>query len=145
LQDLHRDSLVDFVHPQGFGYVKDRRHVAGYQAHQFSRAPEPPPPWRLQTLDLVGLVVHEAPVAYVSAHLPRMDELREAPTRSLDAFESAGLASLRGGEDLVVREANGSLRMLGAIRSTKRCVECHGGERGDLLGCFSYTFRRPVP
>jgi hypothetical protein len=146
LLELHRDGLMDFLHPAGFGYLKDHRSVAGFQAHHFSRAPKPVPYYlRLQTLDLVGLVVHEAPVAYVSAHLPRMDELREAPTRPLDGFESAGLAALRGGEDLVVREANAALRMLGAIRSTKQCLACHGGERGDLLGCFSYTFRRPAP
>ena len=29
--------------------------------------------------------------------------------------------------------------MLGAIRSAKQCVQCHGGQRGDLLGAFSYT------
>jgi hypothetical protein len=24
----------------------------------------------------------------------------------------------------------------------KQCVSCHGGERGDLLGAFSYSLRR---
>jgi hypothetical protein len=81
-------------------------------------------------------------VAYLSDNLPRMDELREAATRPLDVFETAGLASLRGGEDLFVRESADGLRMLGAVRSLKQCVNCHGGERGDLLGAFSYTLRR---
>ncbi len=31
--------------------------------------------------------------------------------------------------------------MLGAVRSAKQCVKCHGGSRGDLLGAFSYTLR----
>jgi len=48
-----------------------------------------------------------------------------------------GLAALRKGEDLYVRED----RMLGSIRSTKQCIACHGGERGVLLGAFSYTLR----
>jgi len=47
------------------------------------------------------------------------------------------LATLRKGEDLYVRED----RMLGSIRSTKQCIACHGGERGVLLGAFSYTLR----
>src|SRR5262249_52375121 len=91
---MHADNVLDFVYPVGFGYVKDRRNVAGFQAHQLSFPPEPAHSWQLQHLDLVGLLLHEKPVAYVSAHLPRMDELREAPTRALDVFETEGLASL---------------------------------------------------
>jgi len=32
--------------------------------------------------------------------------------------------------------------MLGATYGAKQCVACHGGERGDLLGVFSYTLQR---
>jgi hypothetical protein len=142
LYDLHWNSLTDFVHPEGFGYVRDRGHVAGFQVHQFSRTPKPGESWRLQTLELVGLALHDAPVVYVSPHLPRMDELREAPTRPPDAFEAAGLESLRSGEDLVVGGTADGLRMLGSLRSTEQCLACHGGERGDLVGAFSYTLRR---
>jgi hypothetical protein len=144
LYDIHQDSVADFINPPGFGYVKDRQRVAGFQAHQFSKTPEAKP-WRLQTLDLVGLVVHEEPVVYISAHLPRMEELREAPLRSLDDFETTGLATLQAGEDLYVREGAEVRRMLGAIRSTKQCLSCHGGQRGDLLGAFSYTFAASKP
>jgi hypothetical protein len=138
---LHVSGVADFVHPRGFGFLKDRRHVAGFQAHQFSEAPEPTERWRVQRLDLVGLLLHPQPVAYLCDHLPRMDELRQAPTRSLDAFETAGLESLRRGEDLHVVSTPGGLRMLGAIRSARQCVECHDGQRGHLLGAFSYTLR----
>ena len=129
----------DFINFENFGYVKDRRHVAGFQSHRFSKVPEPTDGWRIETLDLVGLLLHEKPVAYVSANLPRMDELKKAPTRPLDRFETGGLKKLRGGEDLVTAEAGANLRMFGAIRSAKQCVDCHGGQRGDLLGAFSYT------
>ena len=139
LLDLHRAGLLDFINFENFGYVKDRRHVAGFQSHRFSKVPEPTDGWRIETLDLVGLLLHEKPVAYVSANLPRMDELKKAPTRPLDRFESGGLEKLRGGEDLVTAEAGANLRMLGAIRSARQCVDCHGGRRGDLLGAFSYT------
>lgn len=136
---MHADGVLDFVHPDGFGYVKNRRQVAGFQPHQFSRTPEAGPAYRLRALDLVGLVVHPEPVAYVSALLPRMDELREAPTRPLTPFEAAGLAELRGGDDLYARELpGGAVRLLGAVRNAKQCQGCHGGYRGDLLGAFSY-------
>lgn len=139
---LHLDGVADFVNPGGFGFFKDRRHVAGFQSHQFSQAPSVSGEWKLQTLDLVGLVVHDRPIAYVSANLPRMEELRKAPTRPLDDFEAAALEDLHRGEDLVVREGDGGRRMLGAVRSIKQCVPCHEGQPGDLLGAFSYTFTR---
>jgi hypothetical protein len=145
LYQTHQGSVLDFANPQGFGFFKDRRHVAGFQAHQFSRLPESAKPWTVRRVELVGLLMHEQPVAYVSEHLPRMDELRKAPTRSLDGFETSGLARLRQGEDLVVGETSGRVQMLGAIRSAKQCLGCHEGARGDLLGAFSYSLRRSDP
>jgi hypothetical protein len=142
---LHEKGVVDFVNPSGFGFFKDRRHVAGFQPHQFSEVPATPERWALRTLDLIGLAMHEKPVAYVSANLPRMDELREAPTRPPDAFEAAGLAALRRGETLFIRHSDGGLRALGAIRSVRQCISCHGGARGDLLGAFSYAFAGVKP
>jgi hypothetical protein len=142
---MHQSNLLDFVNVSGFGYVNDRRHVAGFQSHRFSKQPEPVELWKLQTLNLVGLVMYDKPVAYVSDNLPRMDELREAPTRSLDPFELRGLAALRGGEDLFARQTPDGLRMLGALRCAQQCADCHGATRGHLLGAFSYTFARGEP
>jgi hypothetical protein len=141
LRGLHEDSILDFVHLRGFGYVKDRRHVAGFQPHQFSQVPQAKR-WRVRAIDLVSLLLHDPPVAYVSANLPRMDELRQAPTRPLDVFESAGLARLGAGEDLFIHATDKGVRMLGALRATRQCLACHGCERGDLLGAFSYTLQQ---
>jgi len=122
--DTHQAGIVDFANPGGFGLVKDRQHVAGFQGHQFSKVPRSADSW----------------VVYISDHLPSMDELRAAPRRPLDDFETLGLAALRNGDDLFMRQNNEGRRLLGAIRNARRCLECHGGERGDLLGAFSYTF-----
>ena len=139
LLSLHNQGLLDFVNPRGFGYVKDRRHVAGFVAHGFSDAPPGAPRWAVERIDLIGLLVHPEPVAYVSDQLPAMDELRGAPTRALDAFEAAALDALRGGQTLYLGPPGERPRMLGAIRSARQCVGCHGGDRGDLLGAFSYS------
>ena len=157
---MFEDSVKDFVFARGWGFLKDRGHVAGFVPHRFSKVPTPtsrpnvqdnegqfgpvPEPavhWRVRTLDLVGLLLHDEPVVYVSDHLPRMDQVRAAPTRPLDKLEALGLATLDHGEDLFISRDGDGLRMLGAIYSTKQCVACHGGERGDLLGAFSYTFQ----
>lgn len=142
LTSIHLFSVMDFANPRGYGYVKNRREVAGFRSRYFQDKPADPPRMILNTLDLVGLLMHEAPVAYVSEHLPKMDELRDAPTRELDAFEQLGLKEIQQGEDLYARESDATLRLLGAIRATKQCTTCHACDRGDLLGAFSYTLKR---
>jgi hypothetical protein len=142
LHRLHEGSVVNFANPNGFGYFRSRRKVAGFQPHQFSRVPEPAKQWQVQAVELVGLLRHKEPVAYVSVRLPSMEELRGAPTRPLDSFEASGLAALHRGEDLYVGGTGDGVRLLGAVRSARQCVECHGGQRGDLLGAFSYSLSR---
>jgi hypothetical protein len=139
LGGLHFDGVLDFVRPRGFGYVKDRRNVAGFQSHGFTKVPEGGSAlrWEVARVDLVGLLRHPGPVVYLSDKLPQMDALKGAPTRPLDPFEAEGLEALRKGGELHVR----GHRMLGAVRATKQCLDCHGGNRGDLLGAFSYTLR----
>jgi hypothetical protein len=133
----HSSNVLHFVNPTGFGFMKDPKRFVGFQGHQFNKLPEPVP-WKLKRLELLGLLLAEEPRVYVTAMLPRMEEIRAAPTRALDVFEAAGLAKLHGGEELYIREAPEGVRMLGAVRSVKQCINCHGGERGDLLGAFSY-------
>lgn len=139
-QESHRLAVFGFANPRGFGLQDDNRRVVGFQSHGFSASPPPPRMLTLRKLDLIGLVLHDEPTAYVSDRLPGMEELADAPTRPLDEFESEGLKVLQGGEDLYVRKAPELVRLLGSVRSGKQCVSCHGGRRGDLLGVFSYHF-----
>ena len=137
---LHTGGMRDFVNPQGWGYVKDRTRVAGFLSHRFSKVPEAQT-WRVQRIELVGLLKHPEPVVYLSDRLPAMAELQKAPTRPLDAFEAAGLDAVRKGDDGFAARRGEVVRFVGGIRSAKQCVECHGGARGDLLGAFAYTLR----
>ena len=145
LSDLLEESILDFVNYRGFGYFKDRRHVSGFQVHEFSQTPKPARRWKLQSLELVSLLLHEDPEVYVSTHLPQMNKLHNVPTRPLDGFESFALSQLRKGEDLFTSQGGEGVRMLGALRSTKQCAPCHGCERGTLLGAFSYSLSPDSP
>jgi hypothetical protein len=138
LLPVHDDNTVDFLNPLGFGYIRDREHVAGFQPHQFHDGPRAPQPWRVNRLELVGLLKYEEPVVYLSMNFPRMDELSQAPTRSLDGFEKEALAGLSRGEDLMVQETPQQMRMLGSLRAGQQCLRCHRVQRSDLLGAFSY-------
>jgi hypothetical protein len=141
---LHRDSIANFLSPTRFGYAKDRRHVAGFQSHQFGLplgvtiTKAPAKQYRLQKLELVSLLTHDEPAVYVTENLPRMDKVRDVPVRSLDEFERSGLQRLWQGDDLKVSEEGNRVRLLGSIRAGKQCLVCHDAQRGDLLGAFSY-------
>lgn len=136
--DFHTDNIANFVNFKGLGYFKSRREVTGFVPHAFQYPPKPKPQYTLERLELVGLVRNAEPAVYVSEFLPRMTELDAVTTRPADGFEAAGLTRLAAGEDLVANAVGSKVRLLGAIRNMTACVECHGGQRGDLLGAFSY-------
>jgi hypothetical protein len=143
LWTMHREGYLDFLNPKRFGYVKDHRSAAGFQPHEFSRLPYlPEKTWRIERLELVSLLKHDEPVAYLSQHLPRMQDLQETKIRSLDAFEKEALLALQQGADLKVDQASSRIQMVGSVRAAQQCLKCHNAERGDLLGAFSYTLRK---
>jgi hypothetical protein len=148
---MHQDGLINFVNALGFGYVRDRDHVAGFQPHGFGHPgrfrdtglpPRPPERWRLRRIELVSLLKYDRPAVYLSDNLPRMEDLSDARPRPLDAFETSALPALQGGEDLMATTTGSTMRVLGALRAMRQCVSCHNAERGDLLGAFSYELRR---
>jgi hypothetical protein len=149
LDFFHFFTTDEFLNPDGFGYIRDRQHVAGFISHRFVHYPVNRPAssygvghWRFESLDLISLLKHPEPVAYVSKHLPRMDELRDAPTRPLDELEAEHLAKLRAGEEVSSAQGPRRVRMMGAIRARADCLKCHSVEPNELLGAFSYDLRR---
>jgi len=145
LVGMHTFGVADFVNPRGFGYRDASGRVAGFESHRFSELPTADRaslvPWQLARVELVSLLKSPEPRVYVSEHLPRMVELRDAPTRKPHPFEATAVTDLRQGEDLVTHQDGGQLFVVGALRAGERCLDCHQGSRGDLLGAFSYEFR----
>jgi hypothetical protein len=101
--------------------------------------------WLLRSLELVSLLKHESPVAYISSYLPDMEKLANVETRSLHPFEKESLPRLEFDEDLVIAARTNEIRLLGSIRASASCLKCHEVELGTLLGAFSYHLTRAVP
>jgi hypothetical protein len=143
----HDGGLSDFLYPEGFGYMRDRNQVAGFQAHGFRYlgvAEHEKWRWRVQHILLIGMMRQESPVVYLTDRLPSMEQIREGKTRAPDLFETAGLAALKDGEDLYLARKGDTVRMLGAVRATRTCQQCHDVSVGQMLGSLSYTLR-PAP
>jgi hypothetical protein len=129
-------------------YIKTpRTAVSGFTAHRFdagysSSEGERLAPWRLERLELVSLLKFKEPRVYRSENLPQMDELRDAPTRPLDEFESTALPKVRTGKQIVAEARGPNLRALGPLPYRNECGNCHHPPRDELLGAFSYRFGR---
>ena len=151
LEALHQAGHGDFLDPERMGYVRDREHVAGFVGHGFSQSPTVKKDvaeleqWQLVKLELVSLLKHAEPVAYLSESLPQMDRLQDVPTRPLDAFERQAIEQLRADKDLVVDAQPARVRMVGSLRATNDCRACHQVPRGTLLGAFTYELLPAVP
>lgn len=150
LWGLHLTGAAGFVNADGFGYVKSLDAVAGFQSHQFRNMPETPvhqdneqtARWMINRLQLVSLLKHDEPRVYLTDNLPRMEEIVKAPTRPLSGFERKGLAVLDRGGDLSIDGGPTRIRMIGSLRATQQCLECHNAKRGHLLGALSYELVR---
>ncbi|MCY2982171.1 MAG: hypothetical protein NTY15_00865 [Planctomycetota bacterium] len=101
--------------------------------------------WLLRSLELVSLLQHDTPVAYVSSYLPDMEKLANVETRPLHSFEKESLPKLEFDEDLVIAARTNEIRLLGSIRASASCLKCHEVETGTLLGAFSYHLTRALP
>jgi hypothetical protein len=146
LVEMHRAGTGDFLDPERMGYVDKSGRVAGFSSHLLSSIPsinhqEPTQAWETTRLELVGLLVYDEPVVYVTEHLPRLEELQKAATRELDDFERQALDELQTEKDLVTDIGSNKIRMLGALRAGNDCLECHNVPRGQLLGAFSYELQ----
>src|SRR5262249_368563 len=142
LATIHQEGLRDFASPPPAPPPNVPPGVILVPAKGV--APTKKKNWEIKALDLVGVVMHEQPVVYVSEKLPDMNKLKETPTRQLDYFELAGLEKLHKGEELFVRGKEDTIRMLGAVRAAGKCLKCHDVPDGTLLGAFSYTLRPAV-
>ncbi|MBA4019509.1 MAG: hypothetical protein C0483_20280 [Pirellula sp.] len=146
---LHRASREAFLSPSQFGYIENVDRVAGFASHGFNWRPEQnaniPDTWKTVRLELLSWLKHDEPRVYVSEKLPRMEELSSTKTRDLDRFETSALEQLKGGEELQTASTPNRIVMLGALRASNSCLQCHSVPHGTLLGAFSYELHRDPP
>ena len=73
---------------------------------------------------------------------PMRNALKESDKKALGPFETEAMAKLRAGEQTVMGAEAGKPMLIGAIRATTECLECHKVKEGTLLGAFRYPLER---
>jgi hypothetical protein len=149
---MQAEFLKRFLDAPGFGMrrvlVPEYHRPAPYLVWNEQRFAVKPP-------ELIGLEEHDDPVAYVlpfgsfaKADFTNKLSRSLVKTRELNSFEAAALDRLRRGQSIIAEERAETgetippelrLRVLGAIRATSDCLDCHSGGEGKLLGAFSYV------
>ncbi|MBL8891831.1 MAG: hypothetical protein JNL67_17785 [Planctomycetaceae bacterium] len=143
---IHLNSFIDFLDPTTLGEKMETNQYLRFKSHRIAIKPrsiEAPKTYTLERLELIGLLLHEGPVVYVTHDLPDMSTISsgEITTRAMSSFESDALVRILGGESLVVENEGENLRMVGALRAIDQCIDCHQVKSGELLGAFSYEYR----
>ena len=157
LSRLSRQGTYQFGDRGRTGLVRSKAEVAGFQGHEVqnlwsnelginltepSQFSDATVRWKVNRMELVSLLAHDEFGVYVSESLPKMNELNEAEIRKFDEFEFSALGKLFKGDDVVLAATANRIRMLGALRATPDCLECHSVKNGDLLGALSYELLR---
>jgi len=146
------------------GLVAKTSHVAGFETHRVKLTDawsgnlpasvgqhsgdetemEEDTVWKINRIELIGLLMHDEPCAYQTENLPNMEELGTdtAKTRELNKFEAEAIEKLKSDEEVLVRATLNRILMVGAIRAQKSCLQCHASKVDDLLGAFSYEILR---
>jgi len=150
IQLMHADKAEHFVAVKGFGA---RRVISMFDMNHFSLAAKSNnEKWKVTNIDVVGNLTHR-PRTYMTKDIVSRKELTNVPTRMMDEFETKNLEKLRkalAGPEFVKnpaaefatwKEEDGGVRILGSLRATKGCLECHTAKEGQLLGALSYTLR----
>jgi len=91
--------------------------------------------YKLERVELVGVAMHDKPVAFTrAAHGSKFLE-----PRPLTISEERALVELASGETISVHSDKTGRRVVGALRAKQECLHCHAGYKaGDLLGALSY-------
>jgi hypothetical protein len=141
IEQMHAAYVEKFIQSSGFGVsrmgpsdLRDRFElVLKGQPHVVKK------------VELIGLVQHPEPTAYVIFSIPPQKAFstnymaQHVKTRALTTFETDALIELRSGRNDVLGTHDGSVALLGAVRAQEKCLKCHDGKARNLLGAFSYS------
>ena len=137
--DMHDFYVESFVKSEGFGF---RRMLSADDLKRSWTIALAGVPLRVDGLQLISLLEHDDPVAYVTEGITNKKLIQTANTRPLSEFEKSSLERLQAGEEMAFDAHASQPVVVGAVRARKQCLSCHDAKVGDLLGAFSYRLSK---
>ena len=139
--EAHERAIRSFVASQGFGISRMRR-MDYWNEHSIVLEGSRYVPWEIK---LVGLTAEKGFRYFESSHPPLKREIGIAAHRQLSEAESTAVDEIKLRDSPLVKvpfagkdHERGAIRVMAPIRASQKCLECHRGKAGDLLGAFDY-------
>jgi hypothetical protein len=152
LRGFHEQCVKSFVDQPGFGM---NRMGPLHRPGQFPKTITLPPEsigsesdtlagqtFEVVSVELIGLVMHPEPLVYLNA--PLKAPLYRPQTRPVNDFEKQSLPTINKENLLTIQADAKEIRMVGAINSQAKCINCHQDAKSETLGAFSYVLRPAV-
>jgi len=147
-EEMHDFFVASFVSSEGFGDSRTPRPLARQNELDISGKL-----YHIGHVELISLgdgaglsskgsarpPARGEPFAYATMNDPTRRMLKDAKYRELSKPEMEALVTLKaGGESTIIGSTEHPV-LVGALRATESCLECHNGKEHDLLGAFSYS------
>lgn len=139
-QAMHEYFLQRFVESQGFG---DERMV-NLNNPRFRKVYADGTRYMVGHVQLLSLNGGNVPFAYASVMDAGKEQIKHAAHEPVGNAEIDAIAKLKDGMTVVLTGNEGHREMIGAIRATANCTQCHDVPEGTLLGAFKYRLQ-PEP
>lgn len=139
-QAMHAYFLQRFVESRGFG---DERMV-NLNNPRFRKVYADGMRYRVGRVQLLSPNGGNAPFAYATAMDADKEQIKHATHEPVGNAEVDAIAKLKDGMTVVLAGNEGHREMIGAIRATASCTQCHDVTEGTLLGAFKYPLE-PEP
>lgn len=140
-QAMHAYFLQRFVDGQGFGMER----MINLNSPRFRKVYADGMRFTVGGVQLLSLNGGNAPFAYVTVIDADKKRIKNAAHEPLGDAEIDAIAKLKEGMTVVLTGNEGHREMIGAIRATADCTECHNTTEGTLLGAFRYPLSPEVP
>lgn len=140
-QAMHAYFLQRFVDGQGFGLER----MVNLKNPRFRRLYADGIRYSVGGVQLLSLNGGNAPFAYVTTVDADKQRIKRAAHEPLGDAEIDGITKLKEGMTVVLTGNEGHREMIGAIRATADCTQCHDVNKGTLLGAFRYPLLPEIP
>jgi hypothetical protein len=135
--EMHQHYTTSFVNSEGFGISR----MVDFNRPEFRKLRVKDSDYHVAEMQLIGLSGDE-PVVYTSNWMGmRRTNLDQMKTRPLASDERASLERLRVGADVTwtLSADHQEIKLIGSLRATKSCQQCHEVKANKLLGAFVYS------